>query len=88
MTQPAKINLAQWAKRYAELKCAGLDEPSYGGPIERHLADGDLRLRELHFDNSAAALVARVFAPAAAAPPASEAVPSFQSTLPSQLPCP
>ncbi len=56
MTQPAKINLAQWAKRYAELKCAGLDEPSYGGPIERHLADGDLRLRELHFDNSAAAL--------------------------------
>ena len=35
---------------------AGHAEPSYGGPLGRHLADGDLRLSKLRFDNSPAAL--------------------------------
>lgn len=56
MTPPARIHLAQWARRYGELTSAGLEEVSYGGPIERWLDDGDFRLRELLFDNSAAAL--------------------------------
>ena len=35
----------------------GLREPWYGGPLARHVErEGDLRLRHLRFDNSAAAL--------------------------------
>jgi benzoyl-CoA reductase/2-hydroxyglutaryl-CoA dehydratase subunit BcrC/BadD/HgdB len=33
-----------------------MEEPRYGGPISRHIDDGDFRLSSLHFDNSAAAL--------------------------------
>jgi benzoyl-CoA reductase/2-hydroxyglutaryl-CoA dehydratase subunit BcrC/BadD/HgdB len=57
MTPTARrITLAQWDQRYAELRAAGLCEPEYGGPLRRHLDDGDLRLLRLRMDNSAAAL--------------------------------
>lgn len=53
---PEKLTLAGWDRRYAELKPAGLREPAYGGSLRRHVAAGDLRLRKLRYDNSAAAL--------------------------------
>jgi benzoyl-CoA reductase/2-hydroxyglutaryl-CoA dehydratase subunit BcrC/BadD/HgdB len=56
MDTPAVISLAQWAPRYAALRERGLREPSYGGPLQRHADDGDLRLASLTYDNSAAAL--------------------------------
>ena len=56
MTKPAKITLDQWDERYARLRDAGLVEAFYGGPLGRHLADGDKRLTKLRFDNSPAAL--------------------------------
>lgn len=52
----ATLTLSQWDARYAELKRGGLDEPAYGGPLSRHLEDGDLRLPKLRYDPSAAAL--------------------------------
>ena len=52
----ARITLAQWDQRYAELRAAGLCEPDYGGPLRRHVDDGDLRLLKLRMDNSAASL--------------------------------
>jgi benzoyl-CoA reductase/2-hydroxyglutaryl-CoA dehydratase subunit BcrC/BadD/HgdB len=39
-----------------ELREAGLCEPAYGGPLRRHVADGDRRLLRLRFDDSPAAL--------------------------------
>ncbi len=51
-----RITLDEWDARYAELRAAGLREPCYGGPLRRHLDDGDLRLAKLRMDNSAAAL--------------------------------
>ena len=51
-----RITLAEWDRRYAELRAAGLREPDYGGPLRRHVDDGDLRLLKLRMDNSAAAL--------------------------------
>jgi benzoyl-CoA reductase/2-hydroxyglutaryl-CoA dehydratase subunit BcrC/BadD/HgdB len=51
-----QITLAQWDRRYAELRAGGLREPEYGGPLSRHVDDGDLRLQKLRMDNSAAAL--------------------------------
>ncbi len=54
--QPGRITLAQWDRRYEELCAAGLREPDYGGPLRRHVADGDLRLLRLRLDNSPAAL--------------------------------
>lgn len=53
---PATISVAEWDRRYVELRRLGLREPRYGGPLGRHLADGDLRLTKLRFDNSPAAL--------------------------------
>lgn len=53
---PRKISLIEWKPRYETLRTSGMQEPWYGGPLERHLADGDSRLRSLEFDNSAAAL--------------------------------
>ncbi|MDP6636448.1 MAG: 2-hydroxyacyl-CoA dehydratase family protein [Phycisphaerae bacterium] len=53
---PAQITFDQWDRRYALLGAAGLDEPSYGGPLRRHLTDGDTRLAHLRYDNSPAAL--------------------------------
>jgi hypothetical protein len=54
---PRKLSLDEWDARYELLACAGLREQDYGGPLRRHvLLEGDLRLRQLRFDNSAAAL--------------------------------
>ncbi len=54
--RPEKISLAGWDLRYAGLKRRGLKEPTYGGPLRRHVAAGDLRLPKLRYDNSPAAL--------------------------------
>ena len=54
---PRRIRLAEWDERHATLTRAGLCEPAYGGPLGRHvLREKDLRLRQLQFDNSRAAL--------------------------------
>jgi benzoyl-CoA reductase/2-hydroxyglutaryl-CoA dehydratase subunit BcrC/BadD/HgdB len=54
--EPRQINLDQWDREYARLRAAGLTEPVYGGPLSRHVADGDTRLLKLRYDNSPAAL--------------------------------
>jgi benzoyl-CoA reductase/2-hydroxyglutaryl-CoA dehydratase subunit BcrC/BadD/HgdB len=51
-----KISLSEWDRHYDELRRSGMAEPWYGGPLRRHVDDGDVRLLELEFDNSAAAL--------------------------------
>ncbi|MEW6073487.1 MAG: 2-hydroxyacyl-CoA dehydratase family protein [Planctomycetota bacterium] len=56
MSGPRRIDLAAWEERYAALRAAGLAERWYGGPLSRHVADGDLRLRTMRFDDSPAAL--------------------------------
>jgi len=56
LAYPARITLDEWGQRYGRLKAAGLHEPSYGGPLYRHLIHGDSRLARLKFDNSPAAL--------------------------------
>ncbi len=56
MNPPQQISLAEWDERHAALVAAGLREPSYGGPLGRHVTDGDLRLPKLRYDNSPAAL--------------------------------
>ena len=53
---PEQITLDQWDRRYEQLRSAGMVEPSYGGPLRRHVADGDTRLRKLLYDNSVAGL--------------------------------
>lgn len=53
---PRKISLAEWDCRYTELLAGGLREPDYGGPLRRHVEDGDRRLMRLRMDNSPAAL--------------------------------
>ena len=53
---PEQITLAQWDERYETLAADGLCEASYGGPLGRHVRDGDLRLRKLRYDSSPAAL--------------------------------
>jgi hypothetical protein len=54
---PAKINLATWDQRYPQLQARGVITPSDGGPLGRHLAQhSHLRLQQLDFDNSPAAL--------------------------------
>jgi benzoyl-CoA reductase/2-hydroxyglutaryl-CoA dehydratase subunit BcrC/BadD/HgdB len=55
-SQPRKITLDEWDGRYAQLRAAGLSELGYGGPLRRHVADGDVRLLKLRTDNSAASL--------------------------------
>jgi len=50
--KPAQLSLRDWDDRYLELKAQGFQEPEYGGPLSRHLDDGDLRLQKLRFDNS------------------------------------
>lgn len=50
------IRLSEWAARRESLLKEGFREPSYGGPISRHVRDGDLRLRNLAFDPSGASL--------------------------------
>jgi len=54
---PRQLSLEEWDTHHAELVHAGLREPWYGGRLSRHVErEGDLRLRHLRFDNSAAAL--------------------------------
>ncbi len=50
------ISLDQWDVRYEILRAEGMTEPPYGGPLRRHLHEGDLRLNKLQFDGSWAAL--------------------------------
>jgi len=54
--EPGQITLDQWDREYDRLHTAGLSEPAYGGPLRRHVADGDTRLLKLRYDNSPAAL--------------------------------
>lgn len=56
MMQPEQITLQQWDDRYRRLKRRGLSEPFFGGPLSRHVTDGDTRLLHLKFDNCPAAL--------------------------------
>ncbi len=53
---PRQVTLPEWDDRCERLRAAGVPQPVYGGPLGRHVADGDTRLRKLHFDNSPAAL--------------------------------
>jgi benzoyl-CoA reductase/2-hydroxyglutaryl-CoA dehydratase subunit BcrC/BadD/HgdB len=53
---PRRITLEEWDLQYERLQSAGALQPSYGGPLSRHLKDGDQRLLKLRYDNSAAAL--------------------------------
>ncbi len=53
---PAQLTLGEWDIRYRQLEQAGLQQPGYGGPLSRHLLDGDDRLAKLRYDNSAASL--------------------------------
>lgn len=54
--QLQRITLEQWDQRYAQLRATGMREGDYGGPLARHVEDGDSRLGKLRFDDSAAAL--------------------------------
>ncbi len=51
-----RITLDEWDRRHAVLRAGGLCEPAYGGPLRRHVADGNSRLLKLRLDNSSAAL--------------------------------
>jgi len=53
---PERITLEQWDLRYRRLLKAGIKQPGYGGPLGRHVHDGDQRLLKLRYDNSTAAL--------------------------------
>ena len=53
---PRQITLQEWDDRYERLLARGVPQPVYGGPLGRHVADGDTRLLKLRFDNSPAAL--------------------------------
>ncbi|MBE7501441.1 MAG: 2-hydroxyacyl-CoA dehydratase [Verrucomicrobiales bacterium] len=54
---PRQICLEEWDQRQATLARQGGGEPSYGGPLGRHVErEGNGRLRQLRFDNSTAAL--------------------------------
>lgn len=56
LTSPQQITLSQWESRYSQLRQNGLKERFYGGPLARHVSNGDTRLNHLKFDNSPAAL--------------------------------
>jgi hypothetical protein len=51
-----QITLEEWDSRYAQLRAAGMCDYGYGGPLRRHVEDGDLRLLKLRYDNSPASL--------------------------------
>ncbi|OHB84771.1 MAG: hypothetical protein A2Z38_08120 [Planctomycetes bacterium RBG_19FT_COMBO_48_8] len=53
---PKRITLEEWDLRYEQLAKSGTRQPNYGGPLSRHVEDGDQRLLKLRYDNSAAAL--------------------------------
>lgn len=52
-----KISLAEWDKRFEQIRQIDLPKCSYIGPLGRHFQDGDLRLAKLMFDNSIASLM-------------------------------
>ena len=54
---PRRITLEEWDARFRGLDTNDWRKPSYWGPLGRHIDDGDLRLRKLRYDNSAAALL-------------------------------
>src|SRR5690242_10054951 len=57
LPQRRRLTLAQWDERYRDLVRSGLREPFYGGPLSRHVErEGDLRLEQLLYDSSPAAL--------------------------------
>ncbi|MCX6344397.1 MAG: 2-hydroxyacyl-CoA dehydratase family protein [Armatimonadetes bacterium] len=57
MNEPRIISFDEWDSHYIQLRDAGMMEPSYGGPLRRHVDDGgDTRLLRLRYDNSAASL--------------------------------
>lgn len=56
MSRLRKIGLAEWDARHERLRSEGMVEPSYSGPLGRHVADGDRRLACLEFDDSVASL--------------------------------
>lgn len=53
--QPRQVTLEQWDREYERLREAGVSQPNHGGPLGRHVADGDTRLLTLRYDNSPAA---------------------------------
>ena len=53
---PLQISLEEWDTRYGQLVVDDREQPVYGGCLGRHVKEGDLRLKRLRFDNSAAAL--------------------------------
>ncbi len=53
---PRRIDVVEWDALRERLLELGLEEPWYGGPLGRHVAQGDSRLLRLSFDNSPAAL--------------------------------
>ena len=57
MNVPRQLSLREWDRHYDDLKGKGLSESDYGGRLSRHVeTEGDLRLRQLRFDSSPAAL--------------------------------
>jgi benzoyl-CoA reductase/2-hydroxyglutaryl-CoA dehydratase subunit BcrC/BadD/HgdB len=50
---PRQITLQEWDDR---LQACGVQQLGYGGPLGRHVEDGDTRLLKLRYDNSLAAL--------------------------------
>ena len=53
---PRQIRLEEWDREYERWQACGVEQPAYGGPLGRHVADGDTRLLKLRYDNSLAAL--------------------------------
>lgn len=53
---PRQITLQEWDERHAELRADGWTEPPWGGRLSRHVADGDVRLEHIRYDNAPAAL--------------------------------
>lgn len=53
---PRRVTLDECDARHAERVAAGATQPAYGGRLSRHVADGDLRLLSLRYDDSDAAL--------------------------------
>lgn len=56
MNMPEQISVQQWDAHYQHLRRQGLNERFFGGPLSRHVTDGDTRLLHLKLDNSPAAL--------------------------------
>ena len=56
LMEPRQITVSEWDALHSDMLKSGASEPPYGGPLGRHVADGDLRLNRLKFDNSPAAL--------------------------------